>query len=415
MTKYYKNSDLVRLFSVSDKAVRNWILKSQEGKSKLELVERRGKIYVADTPENNSIIKYLVDTGRKYRNQKTYRATSPTTQFYKQFSSRQALDIANSIEKLNEIPSHYRYFGKGAEYWDDYLNQLYTSDRTNLMNTTHKLLHLDQIYLDMILEAYDHVNVIDIGVGDGLGAKPLLEQLASSNKLLNYVGIDCSPELLELTESNLRKWFGDKFGVQNYIRDITYERFDDVLALNSRKNTLNIVLFLGGTIGNFTYPQQALTVIRDSLGKNDILITSDELDSENARIFNGFRVGVKSEEGVIARNTLLLDLLGIDRSMYDLEQFFDEKLKCRTSQARFKVELTINIELDDYIRSLTIPKGTPIVVFRMWEWTGHELEGMYERCGFTQIRSTKLHHPEFILMLSRVTAGPLTKNPSETI
>jgi uncharacterized SAM-dependent methyltransferase len=414
MTKYNKNSDIIRLYNVSDKAVRNWIENALAGKNTLDLISEAGRTYIVDNPHNTAEIQTLVERGRKYRNQKTYRSVSPTSEFYDRYSPDQIVDIINYIEKYNEIPSHYRYFGRGARLWDQYLNKLYESPRRNLMNTTHELVRLDMVYLEMLTEQYEQINLIDLGVGNGVGAKPIIKQLLQSGSLGKYIGVDCSKELLNLSMSNIKKWFDGEVTTESYLRDITYERFDELLRANeSNGKVLNIVLFLGGTIGNFRDPKQALITIRDSIGKDDILITSDELDSENARLFDGFRIGVKSEEDVITRNTLLLGLMGINRSMYELEQFFDDSLKCRITQIKLKVELTINFDYKGLSTATSLPKGACLVLFRMWEWTGHELEGMYENCGFSQVRTTRLHDPEYVLMISRVTSGPVTKQPSK--
>jgi uncharacterized SAM-dependent methyltransferase len=391
---------------VSDKAIRNWIVKAQENKSSLQLIYEEGKVYIANTPQNNLLIQQMTEKGRKYRNKRSFRSVEPHQAFYSNYNSNQILDMLNGIEKYHELPSHYRYFNQGAHLWDEYLNKLYSADTQNLMNTTVKLIELDKPYIETILEGYDNVNIIDLGVGNGKGALQLLAHLNKARKLNKYIGIDCSAELLEMTSRNITKWLPN-VQIETFIRDISHERFADIIANSTFNNnsdrTTNILLFLGGTLGNFRNPDQVLSTIRDSMGKNDILITSDELDSENARNFHGFDIHIAADRGVITRNTRVLNLMSIEPSMYELEQFFDEKECCRTTRARFSVELEVKVKIGKLYKSLTIHKGDALTLFRMWEWTGPQLEAIYEKAGFSQIRTTKLHDPEYVLMVSKVT------------
>jgi uncharacterized SAM-dependent methyltransferase len=357
----------------------------------------------------------LVDNGKKYRNKRAYKEITPSEDFYSLYNSQQIIDIANSLDKYHEVPSHYRYLGKGAVYWNAYLHKLYDAGSNNMLTTTLEMLRLDKGYFEALLSQYDHVNLVDIGVGNGLAAKDLLLYLRDTGKLKRYIGIDCSTGLLDITERNVTEWLSGTVHMEKHVCDITSERFTEILTSDSFNKdasaTINIILFLGGTIGNFREPSQALKTIRDSMGKDDILITSDELDSENARKFVGFSVG--TDKTVCLRNKLLLNLLSIEDSFFDMEQVFDERVKCRLTQARLKVELCINFEVGSFKKIVKLHKGEIIVLFRMWEWTSQELLSIYEKNGLSQVRTTRLHNPEYVLLVSKVSTDPINA-PTET-
>jgi uncharacterized SAM-dependent methyltransferase len=400
--RYFRNTELIKLHHVSDKAIRNWIDATQQGKLNLELVEANGKAYIADSLHNDYLIERLVQKGKKYRNKRSHQDIYPSADFYKHYNSKQIIDIANNLDKYLELPSQYRYFGKGAIYWNAHLHKFYHATTPNMLRSTIELMALERAYFDSLLNNYTRVNLIDIGVGNGLAAKGLLQYLHESGKLGRYIGIDCSKDLLDITERNILEWFDGEVKVDKYIKDITVERFDEI-ALNgvSMETTLNIVLFLGGTGGNFKEPDQALRLIRDSISKNDILVTSDELDNENARKFFG-SANLEPFESVLLRNKVLLDLLSFDDQSYDLERIFNEKINCNLVQARLKVGVTIHFEAGSFKRSVELHKGDVITLFRMWEWTSRELIDLYEKSGFSQLRVTKLDNQEFVLVISKV-------------
>ena len=91
--KFFKNTELAKLYHVSEKSVRNWISATKEGKLDLELYTENDKSYIANTAENDIILKRLVDRGKKYKNSRGYRVITPNDEFYKTYSNKQVLDI----------------------------------------------------------------------------------------------------------------------------------------------------------------------------------------------------------------------------------------------------------------------------------------------------------------------------------
>ena len=403
--RYFRNSELTRLYNVSDKAVRNWIDATQQGKLKLELLEYDDKTYIADTLHNNFILEELVHRGKKFRNRRTHKELAPSSNFYSLYGPKQVIDIANSLDKYREIPTHYRYFGEGATYWDAYLHKLYDAGISNILTATIELLRLDREYLDSLFDNYEYVNVVDVGVGNSLAAKELLQYLHDKGKLKRYIGIDSSKDLLDIAEQNIDNWFSNTIKIEKYVRDINYERFAEALAADSfgkdATATINVLLFLGATVGNFREPSQALQTIRESMGKDDILITSDKLDSENARRF--FDFNIESDKTTLSlRNRFLLDLLAIEESFYDVEQFFDEQQKSRFIQVRLKVEVSIQFKVGSFQKKIELRRGESILLFRIWEWTDRELVNLYEKNKFSQLRVTKSRNQEYILIISKI-------------
>jgi len=414
--KYFKNAELVKLYNVSDKAVRNWIEGTQQGRFKLDLIEVNSKIYIAYSLRNRPKLEAMAEKGRKFKNKRNLREVSPTDQFYELFNLSQQIDILQNLDKYREIPQHYRYFGEGGSYWDAYLQKLSRSGWNNMLTAGIHLLQADYTYLETLLAQYKKVQVADIGVGNGLAAKGLLEVFEKSGKLSAYIGIDCSQKLLDITEKNINEWFAGRVPVIKVLKDVTHERFPDELLNNSFNNnpaeTATILLFQGGTIGNFRSPTGVLQTIRESMGRNDFLVTTDKLDSENARKF--FDFNIDADVAMLSqRNRMLLQLLSIDDSLYDVEQFFDKHHYARHIQVRLKFDITISFKIAQFKKSVHLKKGESILVFRMWEWDEQELISLYEQCGFSQLQMTKTRDEEYALLVSVVKVGP-TSHPTKT-
>ncbi|MET1033249.1 MAG: L-histidine N(alpha)-methyltransferase [Candidatus Saccharimonadales bacterium] len=403
--KYYRNIELTKLHNVSDKAVRNWILSTRAGKLNLDLFEQDGKFFVADTIRNNQLIDDLVERGKKYRNQRNHISLSPSKIFYSLFDAKQIIDIANSLEKYHEFPQQYRYLGEGATYWDSYLHKLYNAGRNNLLTKTLELLNLDRDYLDATVAEYESINVVDLGAGNGLSARVLIENMRKSGKLKRYIGIDISQSLLDITEHNMINWFSGKVKVEKYTRDFSHEQFADIIH-NTPPNvepikTINIILFLGGIVGNFRRTSQVLDTIRESMGKNDILLTSLKLDSENTRRF--FDFNIESDKTPLShRNKLPLDYLSIPETSYEVEQFFDEKQQSRFIQVRLKIDISLDFKLPNFRKTVELRKGDTIMLFRSREFNDRELLELYDNNGFSRLRTTLSHNQEYTLTISKV-------------
>lgn len=400
--KYFKKSELVKLYGISDKTARNWVTAAEQGKINIELCFVNGKVYIADTVQNERELKELAERSKKYQNKLSRRIAKPTNLFYEIFSDAQIVDIINGLEKYNECPLYYHYFGRGAEYWDAYLQKLYTAGISNYLTATIELLGLDLPYMLDATSKYEFVNLVDVGVGNGLAAKKLLAELLETGRLRRYIGIDISPYLLEITGRNIKEWFGEKVSFEQHVKDITYERFPEIIARESFANdaskTLNLILFLGGAITNFRDPDQAVKTIRDSMSKNDVLITSIKLDNEKSRRF--FDFNIDSDRNILPdHHKLILDLLGIDENCYEQEQIFDEQLKSRFIQVRLKVALSIEFEIGKFQKAIEFRKGELIRLCRILHFTDREVIDIFERNGFAMLRSAKSKDEEFMLLV----------------
>jgi uncharacterized SAM-dependent methyltransferase len=390
---------------VSVRTVRNWIEAAKQGKLDLDLHTQANKTYVSNTSRNLSTIEQLVERGKKYRPHRAVKTVTPKPEFYQLFDDAQVYDIAKSLEIRHEIPREYNYFDGGANNWDKYAERLSKEDNPNLLKSTVQLLGLSQDYLDKLTEGFAKVNVIDIGVGNALPVKNLIEHLLDLDKMGRYIGLDVSSEMLEIAHRNIKMWFGNTVPFQGHTLDINHERFGNILAadyLSQASGEIgNIILFLGGTIQNLKNPNNALTVIHDSMNKDDLFIHSQKLDTPGSRKY--FDFGVEPGSDTLAANhRFIFELLNIDSSFYSVEMGYDNDKKQRYIRIKLNFALTVNFQFAEGERSVGFEKGDTILLWRYWHQSANDIATRFDENEFCLLHSSQTLDEECILTISRI-------------
>jgi len=409
--KYFKNTELAKLYHVSEKSVRNWIAAAQERKLALELYEEGGKAHIANTTKNIVIIEKLVDKGKKYKNSRGKQIVTPTKKFYETYNQRQILQIISNMVVHKEIPLQYGYLDGGAEGWAEYTARLDDEPLPNILMRTRELLDTMVSNIDHFVEPSKKINIIDLGPGNGLPIKGMLEKLIAADRLNRYVAIDISPEMLQIVERNMREWFGDKIRCELVVRDFSSERFDDTTLDGYIDNTgggeVNLVCLLGGTLCNFRSSSQVLQTINASLGIDDLLIYSGYLDTPHTRRYFDFNAPGEARR-LPANQKVVPDLLGIDEDSYEVMSSFSEERSCRFTTVRPKMDLLINFSLANGAPQIELRKNDSILTWRHLHYGAVELINLFDENDFELLQATKSKEREYILLIAKV------KTPHDT-
>lgn len=402
--QYYKNTELAKLYNVSEKSIRNWIEATQEGKLELTLVEESGHAFIANITKNITIINDLVDKGKKFRNSRGFKVIKPSREFFEMYDAAQVYDMISGIDTYKEIPHKYSYFDGGAEHWDKYTHKLVAESEPNLLTNSIDLLHLSMPYLDQLIADFDNINIIDVGVGNGLPVRNLVSHLIDQNKLGRYIALDVSQDMLEIAKHNFALWFGDKVQFEGYVCDFSHHRFRDLylpeIFAEDEKTTLNLHLFLGGTIANLRKPERTLTTIHDSMSKDDILISTMKLDTPATRRYFDFSAG-SDAPALDLQEKNILNLLNIDESFYTVEQRFDEKLFERRIQVRFNVALCIEFKIGDRTKTLEINKDDAILLWRSKHRNLLQMLQLFDENDFDTMQTIRSKNLECLLIVSK--------------
>lgn len=406
--QYFTNSQLKAQYAVSYDTVRNWIERAKTGKVELQLHQKGEKFFVANTAKNVATIRHMVEKGKKYRNLQAHKVITPTPEFYKLYSKKQIFDIIWNIEVHKEIPRQYSYFDGGAVEWDKYARRLWHEDTANSITSTIALLHSNIGNIDRLIEGATRVNVIDVGPGNCLPVKELLTHLLYERGVLNrYIAVDISEKMLQIAKKNIHSWFDGAVQFESHIRDISHERFDDILLEETLREdantTVNLVLFLGGTLTNFRSPDDVLKVIHNSMQLGDILIYTKKLDTEDARQYFDFSTS-NVQQSLPLQNKFTIDMLNIDESLYDVEQGYDPEERARYFKIKPKMALTLKFEFETGHRFIEIKNGESLLILRARHQNATDIIDQFDSNGLELLEASTTQDRDYMLLITAITS-----------
>jgi uncharacterized SAM-dependent methyltransferase len=405
--KYFKNTELAKLYNVSEKSVRNWVDATHQGKLDLELFDHNGKEYVANTSKNVTVIEELVAKGKKYKNSRGFKTIVPPAAFYETYDKQQIRDIISSITIHKEIPIQYGYLDGGAESWDHYSNRLVREQSPNILTRTTDLIDLSAPYVDQIIGSHQKVNVVDLGPGNGLPIRATLARLLKEGRLNRYIAIDISHDMLSILRQNIDEWFGGKVIVEGYVRNFSEERFDDLFTedhTGSGSDPVNLVFLLGGTLSNARLPDHLLRVINLSLGSNDLLFYSGYLDTPYTQRYFDLS-GKGYDQNDPQQSGLIPSLLNINESLCDFELLFSEEKRCRFKWMIPKVDLSIKFEINGKTWDVELQKKEPILLWRHRHYSSISMIDLFYKNDFDLLQATKSEDQNYTLLIVKIKTG----------
>ena len=406
MSNFYKNTELAARYNISEATVRNWIKSSLEGKLNLELVGSGRRMYVAKSIRNIPVIEGQVENNRKYRNTLSSKTVSPSASFYEVFSESQTHDIIRGLELHREIPLQYGYFAKGAQEWNEYINKQASVEAPSMLRGSIELLADNYSYLERRLAKFTKVNVVDIGVGNALPVRGVLDYLLSRDKLGRYVALDFSVDMLDVAKQNLKEWFGARVCFEGYQIDVGYERFANILSSKDEQaaDTVNLVMLLGATPNNLRIPRDAFRTICESMNGKDMFVYTDSvrpLASLPEWLEYNYDIRPREPE-LLDRHRRVLDQLNVKDSFYTVEMGLNREAKYLYSRIKFKFALTIDFNLRSGRQSVSFEKGDTILLWRCWRKTPGELVEQLESCGFYVLHTSQSEDHNYILTIAEV-------------
>ncbi|HEX7963516.1 MAG TPA: L-histidine N(alpha)-methyltransferase [Candidatus Saccharimonadales bacterium] len=406
--KYFKNTELAKLYNVSEKSVRNWIEATRQGKLSLELHLENGKLYIANTSKNTPILEHLVSKGKKYRNSRGFKVVTPVEEFYKIYDKKQVLDILSNLTIHKEIPLQYGYLNGGAESWDHYAKRLAQEQTPNILTRTTSLLKLNASYIDLLVGNNRRVNIVDLGPGNGLPARPIIERLHEQGRLNRYIALDISQDMLDILEKNIKTWFSGEVAYEGYVRNFNEERFNDLITESylgdDEETPVNLVFLFGGTLSNFRQPDHVLQVINSSMGPGDIFFYSGYMDTPYTRRYFDLS-GTSHDQEDVQQSGLIPSLLRLDESLCDFEQLFDREKRCRFKIMKPKVDLEIHFTIENKDLGVELNKEEPILLWRHRHYDYVDIVSLLDKNDFNVLQATKSEDENFVLLMSKIKLG----------
>ncbi|WP_433220490.1 L-histidine N(alpha)-methyltransferase [Dactylosporangium sp. CS-047395] len=290
--------------------------------------------------------------------------------------------IAAELAETGEIDSRWVYMAEGAEFWDRYVTWQEGDATPNLTGTALDLLRA--AHDDLIAPLTGPVRVLDLGPGNGIPARGVLERLATAGRLERYIGIDASAEMFAIAERNLRTWLGPDIPLEFHRRNFTADPLTDL------RGPATLALLIGGTLLNCTDP---VAVLRHARTAADVIVHGARVDTVTNRTFFRFSP-TETGEDIPDRHRALLDRLGVPRSHYEPEIGYDDT----TRQRYLRIHVTCPVTVAD---RLTLPAGRRVLLWRYHHLAADEHIAMLEAAGWTKLTARLTPDGEFLLLAGR--------------
>ncbi|MBD2488560.1 L-histidine N(alpha)-methyltransferase [Aulosira sp. FACHB-615] len=321
------------------------------------------------------------------------RIAKPSSEFYTVFSSAEVLEIIHALETRWEIPLKYSYKGQGAKIWHDFYQKFISPKWYRKSSVEIDLLRNSFAYIYENISKFSQVNIIDVGAGNSYPAKEFVFRLNQLNKINKYIALDISEGLLTVSKKNFTSWF-PKLDYSNQQIDIE----NSCIPANFSGKP-KIILHLGVTMGNHHNRNQVLHNFRNSMDENDLLIFTNEIGS-NSQWDGIARGGCKYHAEAIYRT--IKNTIGIKSQDCQLIRKYDLATDSVVANIKFQHNYTIDFSFQGIDKSIEIPKGKEITIWRHHKYEMPKLTQELESAGLELVHYTTNKYSSHIMAICQV-------------
>ncbi len=335
----------------------------------------------------------------------SYRTAKPTSEFFSVFSEEEILGIIYALEVRREIPLKYSYKGRGAKIWDNFYLKYIIPRWYRTSNPEITLLKENFALINSNLQNCGQVTIVDVGAGNSYPVKEFVNKFNKLGRINKYIALDISEELLSLSESNFRKWF-PLIEFASYTIDIENSCLPEVSSKNQAAvetdETAKIILHLGVTMGNHQNRTGVLKNFRDSMGKNDLLVFTNEIGSNSkwdGTVRGGFKYHVEQVYAWIQKN------IGIKAEDCELVRKYDRKTDSIVANIKFRHDYAINFNFMAIDKTLEISEGEEITIWRQHKYELPELMQEIEQAGLQLVHYSTDKYLANIMVICKVASN----------
>lgn len=363
----WKNSQIAEEYNVFRGTVLRWIKDYKN--NNLQLETYKNKNYVIKNEANQTILQLLAEKSKLYARHRKYQKVQASKDLENLLGYTNLIELINNLENHRQIPLKFSYLGQGADIWNETVNSRFENQRYDIGIKNQDFKH-SYLYLFDILQKYDTINIVDVGPGNGLITKYLIDILLENKMKLNYYAIDFSKKILEIVKSKMSFWFKN-LKIETEKKDIDYDVLQEKLFTNkfNSPNSCNLILFLGGTIGNIFDRHRVLRNFYDSMTKDDYLVITNRLDNLQKR--NDF--SSTDNKSILNFLKWLPKKLGIKEEFYEIVNKYDTNLKSKMKLLKLKIDLDIEIKIKDKFKIISFFEGEEIILWNHYSYTTDSL------------------------------------------
>tara|TARA_R110002096_G_scaffold74101_1_gene175533 strand:+ start:62145 stop:63110 length:966 start_codon:yes stop_codon:yes gene_type:complete len=311
-----------------------------------------------------------------------------------------ALDVDKGLsEKPKNLSSKYFYDVKG----DQIFQQIMRMPEYYLTRSEFEIFESQkQEILDSIRG--EKFNLVELGAGDGLKTKILIEHFLKEKVEFEYFPIDISADVLEQLKKDLSKNF-----LELKVNCLNYEYFKALEKLNEMDSSPKVLLFLGGNIGNFSN-QQALSFysqLAQILNPKDSLISGIDL-KKNPRII----LEAYNDKAGITRafNMNLLERmnreLGANFIISQFDHYPSYDPKTGEAQSYIVSKMDQSVEIKSLAKTFHFEAWETIQVEISKKYHPEEISELAQKSGFEMIKNFSDSKSYFVDSLWRRKTSP---------
>ncbi|MBH8562890.1 L-histidine N(alpha)-methyltransferase [Nostoc sp. CENA67] len=333
------------------------------------------------------------------------RTANPITEFYSIFSEAEVLGIIKALEVNREIPLKYSYKGRGATIWDTFYLKNIIPKWYRPSSVEIDLLKQNFTYINGNLQECQKLNIIDVGSGNSYPVKEFIKNLIQMERLNQYIALDISEELLKVSRKNFQKWF-PFIEYKSYTIDIENSCIPQFFIKNQAKletlDTANLFLHLGVTIGNHKNRTQVFKNFRDSMGKNDFLVFTNEIGS-NSQWDGIARGGCKYHAEQIYE--WIKSQIGISSEDCELVRKYDLATDSIIANIKLHHSYTLNFKSMKIDKSIHLSKGEEITIWRHHKFELPELLQEIEQAGLQLVHYSTNKYSSHIMVICKLASN----------
>ncbi|MCC5609316.1 L-histidine N(alpha)-methyltransferase [Nostoc sp. CHAB 5834] len=333
------------------------------------------------------------------------RTAKPSSEFYSIFSEEEVLGIIDALEVRREIPLKYSYKGRGAKIWDNFYRKYVIPTWYRTSNVEIELLKENFKYLNDNIQNGKKLNIVDVGAGNSYPVKNFIKKLNQQGKVNKYIALDISEELLNVSKKNFTKWFPLVEFISSTI-DIENNCVPKILFQNKASlevdDTAKIFFHLGVTIGNHQNRDQVLKNFRDSMGKNDFLVFTNETGTNSkwdGNVRGGCKYHVEEIYGWVKSK------IGIKSEDCELIRKYDLKTDSIVANMKLHHNYTINFSRMGIDKKIEISEGEEITIWRHHKYEIPKLLQELERSGLQLIHYSIDKYKSHIMVICKIASN----------
>jgi len=287
-------------------------------------------------------------------------------------------DVTEGLEKTpKRISSRWFYDAKG----DELFQQIMQLPEYYLTRAEYAILEKNAGQILSNLSNEKSLLLVELGAGDGLKTRLLLNELSNSKRPFKYAPVDISQNALDKLTKQLSKEFP-----QLPIIPLQADYFDALKSNVLDDKSQKMVLFLGSNIGNLNEKESVLfySKLNDVLNPGDAVLTGFDRVKNPETILAAYndKAGVTREFNLNLLKRINREL-GADFDLNywsHLPQYSTEK-KSALSYLVSEIDQEVSVALAG--KSFQFKRGERIHTEMSRKFTLHDIETLASESGFT--------------------------------